>query len=112
LRLRIRRRFPPPWSVEELNACFAVRDHSGQKLAYVYFEDPRAAAKDRRERGETARAIKPRGECDKTPREGGNGHGSCRVLATKWTGNKANAGLTRGPGFKSSRTCLAGATRG
>jgi hypothetical protein len=33
------RRFPPPWSVEELDACFVVRDHNGQQLAYVYFED-------------------------------------------------------------------------
>jgi hypothetical protein len=34
------RRFPPPWSVEEYNdACFIVRDHDGQQLAYVYFED-------------------------------------------------------------------------
>jgi hypothetical protein len=33
------RRFPPPWSVEEQAACFVVRDHSGQALAYVYFED-------------------------------------------------------------------------
>jgi len=33
------RRFPPPWSVEELGACFVVRDHNGQKLSYVYFED-------------------------------------------------------------------------
>jgi hypothetical protein len=34
------RRFPPPWSVEELNdACFVVKDSAGQKLAYVYFED-------------------------------------------------------------------------
>jgi hypothetical protein len=33
------RRFPPPWSVEEQDACFVVRDHSGQQLAYVYFED-------------------------------------------------------------------------
>jgi hypothetical protein len=33
------RRFPPPWSVEELDACFMVRDHNGQKLAYVYFEE-------------------------------------------------------------------------
>jgi hypothetical protein len=43
------RRFPPPWAVEELNACFVVRDHSGQKLAYVYFEDepgPGAATVD------------------------------------------------------------------
>jgi hypothetical protein len=33
------RRFPPPWSVEELDACFVVRDHNGQQLAYVYFEE-------------------------------------------------------------------------
>jgi hypothetical protein len=34
------RRFPPPWSIEELNnACFVVRDHDGQQLACVYFED-------------------------------------------------------------------------
>jgi hypothetical protein len=42
------RRFPPPWSVEEQPACFAVRDHNGQQLAYVYFEDEpgrRSAAK-------------------------------------------------------------------
>jgi hypothetical protein len=42
------RRFPPPWSVEELDACFVVRDHNGQQLAYVYFEDEpgrRSAAK-------------------------------------------------------------------
>jgi hypothetical protein len=42
------RRFPPPWSVEESDACFIVRDHGGQALAYVYFEDEpgrRSAAK-------------------------------------------------------------------
>jgi hypothetical protein len=43
------RRFPPPWSIEELNnACFVVRDANGQQLAYVYFEDEpgrRSAAK-------------------------------------------------------------------
>jgi hypothetical protein len=42
------RRFPPPWSVEELDACFVVRDNDGQALAYVYFEDEagrRSAAK-------------------------------------------------------------------
>src|SRR6516162_7021128 len=34
------RRFPPPWSIEEVNdACFIVKDSAGQKLAYVYFED-------------------------------------------------------------------------
>ena len=42
------RRFPPPWSVEEEEACFIVRDHNGQALTYVYFEEEpgrRAAAK-------------------------------------------------------------------
>ena len=33
------RRFPPPWTVEETDARFVVKDSSGQKLAYVYFED-------------------------------------------------------------------------
>ena len=33
------RRSPPPWSVEEQPACFVGRDHNGQALAYVYFED-------------------------------------------------------------------------
>jgi hypothetical protein len=33
------RRFPRPWSIDELEACFVVRDRSGQALAYVYFED-------------------------------------------------------------------------
>jgi hypothetical protein len=42
------RRFPPPWTVEEQEACFVVRDHNGQQLAHVYFEDEpgrRSAAK-------------------------------------------------------------------
>jgi hypothetical protein len=41
-------RFPPPWSVEEQDACFVVRDQNGQQLAYVFFEDEpgrRSAAK-------------------------------------------------------------------
>jgi hypothetical protein len=33
------RRFPPPWSVDEPEACFVVKDDAGQKLAYVYFEE-------------------------------------------------------------------------
>ena len=35
------RRFPSPWSIDELEACFVVIDSAGQKLAYVYFEDER-----------------------------------------------------------------------
>jgi len=31
--------FPPPWTVEEQPACFVVRDHNRQQLAYVYFEE-------------------------------------------------------------------------
>jgi hypothetical protein len=33
------RRFPLPWSIVELEACFVVIDSAGQKLAYVYFEE-------------------------------------------------------------------------
>jgi len=42
------RRFPPPWSIDESEACFVVKDQGGQKLAYFYFENEpgrRAAAK-------------------------------------------------------------------
>ena len=42
------RRFPPPWTVEETDACFIVKDRGGMALAYVYFEEKpgrRAAAK-------------------------------------------------------------------
>jgi hypothetical protein len=33
------RRFPPPWSIDELEACFVVKDGAGQKLAFVYYEE-------------------------------------------------------------------------
>jgi hypothetical protein len=33
------RRFPAPWSVDELEACFVVKDGADQKLAYVYYEE-------------------------------------------------------------------------
>ncbi len=42
-------RFPPHWTIEEHNdACFIVRDATGQALGYFYFEDEpgrRSAAK-------------------------------------------------------------------
>jgi hypothetical protein len=51
------RRFPPPWSVEELDARYVVRDHDGQQLAYVYFEDEPSGGPQRnllaRDEGET-----------------------------------------------------------
>jgi hypothetical protein len=34
-----RRRFPPPWTVQELEESFVVKDATGQALAYIYFED-------------------------------------------------------------------------
>jgi hypothetical protein len=33
--------FQPPWTTEETDACFIVRDHNGQALAYAYFEGSR-----------------------------------------------------------------------
>jgi len=33
------RRLPPPWTVDEQEACFVVRDRGGQQLAYVYFKE-------------------------------------------------------------------------
>ena len=42
------RRFPPPWSAEDIDAAFVVKHGSGQKVAYVYYEEEpgrRSAAK-------------------------------------------------------------------
>jgi hypothetical protein len=33
------RRFPLPWSIDELTERFVVRDATGHALAHVYFED-------------------------------------------------------------------------
>jgi hypothetical protein len=41
----VTRRFPPPWSVDETDACFIVKDRNGQALAYVYSEDDGRAAR-------------------------------------------------------------------
>jgi len=34
-----KRRFPPPWTVEDLGTCFVVKDSGGQKVSYVYYEE-------------------------------------------------------------------------
>jgi hypothetical protein len=44
------RRFPSPWTVEEDEAYFVVRDYEGQQLAYVHIDNPTAAAKPSPER--------------------------------------------------------------
>jgi hypothetical protein len=33
------RHLPSPWSVDDLSACFVVKDGSGQELAYVYYQE-------------------------------------------------------------------------
>jgi hypothetical protein len=33
------RHFPPPWDIEDNGACFIVRDHNHQAIAYVYYEE-------------------------------------------------------------------------
>ena len=33
------RGFPSPWTVEDDDACFIVRDANGQALGYFYFEE-------------------------------------------------------------------------
>jgi hypothetical protein len=38
------RRFPPPWTAEETDACFIVSDANGQALSYVYFEEEHGPA--------------------------------------------------------------------
>ena len=51
------RRFPPPWLIAELEACFVVMDGAGQKLAYVYFEEEpgRRAARQAAHQGRGAK---------------------------------------------------------
>ena len=33
------RRFPPPWSIEDIGATFVVKDSARQKLGYFYYEE-------------------------------------------------------------------------
>ena len=64
------RRFPPPWKVEELEACSFVTDNAGQKLAYVYFEDEpgRRAATNLLSKDEARRIAVNRREAAAAPR--------------------------------------------
>jgi hypothetical protein len=55
------RRFPPPWSVDETDACFIVRDGDKQALAYVYFENGAWPAL-KCEAADARRGIPDRGE--------------------------------------------------
>jgi hypothetical protein len=41
------RRFPPPWSAEDIGACFLVKDSNGQKLVAVYYEEEPAGGRRR-----------------------------------------------------------------
>ena len=36
------RRFPPPWTVEQIPATYKVKDTNGRSLAYVYGRETRA----------------------------------------------------------------------
>jgi hypothetical protein len=40
-------RFPPPWSAEETDACFIVRDANGQALVCVYCGQTRLKSEGR-----------------------------------------------------------------
>jgi hypothetical protein len=30
-------RFPPPWTVEDIGSCFAVKASNGQPLIFIYY---------------------------------------------------------------------------
>ena len=49
------RRFPAPWSIEDIGACFIVKDSTGQKLAAVYYEEEPG-------RRSSAKLLTPKGE--------------------------------------------------
>jgi hypothetical protein len=33
------RRFPPPWAVEDIGGCFAVKASNGRPLVFIYYRD-------------------------------------------------------------------------
>ena len=38
------RRFPPPWTVEQIAGGYKVKDANGQSLAYIYGRETKADA--------------------------------------------------------------------
>ena len=53
------RHFPEPWSVEELDSCFVVKDLNGQALAYMYFKkEPRRHRRELLTRDEAQRIAR------------------------------------------------------
>jgi hypothetical protein len=38
------RRFPPPWTVDQIPGGYVVKDASGQSLAYLYARETKAKA--------------------------------------------------------------------
>src|ERR1700688_4141566 len=73
------RRFPPPWSSEESDACFIVRDRGGQAVAYLYFEDEAGRAL------KAASAVSPRLACRAVARGSSYGPPSLRYGAAAFT---------------------------
>lgn len=59
MKIEERRRFPPPWTAEETDAYFIVRDQNGPALAYVYCED--SGTPDGRRHAHTRRGAANRG---------------------------------------------------
>jgi hypothetical protein len=43
------RRFPPPWTAEETDACFIVCDANGFAVAHTHFEDEPGRRTDARQ---------------------------------------------------------------
>ena len=93
-------RFPPPWSVEELD--FVVRDHNGQVLAYVYFEDEpgrRSAAKLLKDEARPALEVRPHDENDNSRAQRQQQHKAeivfCSVHLNETSGAAARAGCSR-----------------
>ena len=65
------RRFPPPWSIEERQESFIVKDANGQALAYLYFEDEpqRQMSMKRLSRDEARRIAANIGKLPRVPRQ-------------------------------------------